>query len=271
MQNKQCSSCKIIKLESEFHKSKVFKDGLKTECKTCRSNYAKLSRIKAGGKNRICRNDDINGNKTCTKCLIIKPEIEFKNNSWCTSCKKDYYRRNTSAKEKVIPIVMTDSKQCLDCMIIKDLSEYSPSKRGRLGKSSYCKKCSSKRVIEKTSAEHRRAKTAKYRKNNHEYWKSLHRIHQFNRKSLVKVSSDGTVTKDFIEYLLGGNTCCYCNLYIENENKTIEHVLPLKRGGKHTVSNLKLCCKSCNFSKGAKTEEEYYEYLKFKDTKNEQD
>ena len=36
---KQCSKCKEWKLETEFHKSKIYKDGLITHCKKCKSEY----------------------------------------------------------------------------------------------------------------------------------------------------------------------------------------------------------------------------------------
>lgn len=52
--------------------------------------------------------------------------------------------------------------------------------------------------------------------------------------------------------------CRYC----ETKYKlTLEHVLPLKRGGTHTSDNLDLACGTCNSSKKSKTEEEYKQYL----------
>jgi 5-methylcytosine-specific restriction endonuclease McrA len=47
--------------------------------------------------------------------------------------------------------------------------------------------------------------------------------------------------------------CIYCG----NEAKTIDHLIPLSRGGSNGVENLAPACLSCNSSKGAKTYEEY--------------
>lgn len=43
--------------------------------------------------------------------------------------------------------------------------------------------------------------------------------------------------------------CAYCG---SSENVQLEHVIPLKRGGKHSLDNLVLACKPCNISKNAK-------------------
>lgn len=49
--------------------------------------------------------------------------------------------------------------------------------------------------------------------------------------------------------------CIYC---ADTESKlTIEHVIPLSRGGKHHVTNVAWACQPCNSRKNAKTWSEY--------------
>ncbi len=43
-QTKVCSKCKVAKARADFHKSKVFADGLKTECKDCRHKQYRAAR-----------------------------------------------------------------------------------------------------------------------------------------------------------------------------------------------------------------------------------
>ncbi|KAG8389227.1 hypothetical protein BUALT_Bualt02G0206900 [Buddleja alternifolia] len=50
-------------------------------------------------------------------------------------------------------------------------------------------------------------------------------------------------------------TCQYCSA---TENLTIDHVLPIARGGKWTWENLVAACAKCNSKKGQKTLEEAY-------------
>ncbi|CAK9155747.1 unnamed protein product [Ilex paraguariensis] len=48
-------------------------------------------------------------------------------------------------------------------------------------------------------------------------------------------------------------TCQYCS---SGENLTIDHVLPIARGGEWTWENLVTACEKCNSRKGQKTVEE---------------
>ena len=49
------------------------------------------------------------------------------------------------------------------------------------------------------------------------------------------------------------NLCVYCG----DEGKTLDHVIPLFRGGSDTEDNLVVACKSCNSSKGTKLLDEW--------------
>lgn len=56
-----------------------------------------------------------------------------------------------------------------------------------------------------------------------------------------------------------GNKCYYCG---STGKITLEHLLPVSRGGTNELSNLRPACPSCNYSKHNKTPEEYYLWLK---------
>jgi len=58
--------------------------------------------------------------------------------------------------------------------------------------------------------------------------------------------------------------CYYCNKILLDNEITIDHLIPLSRGGKTTLDNLRIACKKCNNEKGNMTEQEYYTYLKNK-------
>lgn len=47
-----------------------------------------------------------------------------------------------------------------------------------------------------------------------------------------------------------GSFCGYCGLRFKPENLTIDHIMPLSKGGKTTVENSNLSCKKCNVLKG---------------------
>lgn len=45
---------------------------------------------------------------------------------------------------------------------------------------------------------------------------------------------------------------CICGKHL-SEDWTIDHIVPISRGGTHWPDNIQLLCMSCNVSKGAKT------------------
>ena len=81
---------------------------------------------------------------------------------------------------------------------------------------------------------------------------SIKRHHNHLRRNRVREQADGTITPQVIEELLKIATHCgYCHNLL-TENVTIDHVIPLIHGGKHSVENIVLCCELCNLSKGTK-------------------
>ena len=49
------------------------------------------------------------------------------------------------------------------------------------------------------------------------------------------------------------NICYYCGLKFERKDLTMDHKVPIARGGKSTKSNVVLSCKKCNTLKGTRT------------------
>lgn len=57
-----------------------------------------------------------------------------------------------------------------------------------------------------------------------------------------------------------GNKCIICG----NKDITIDHIIPVSKGGTNDIDNLQPLCKSCNSSKGNKTMEDFLNYLERK-------
>lgn len=59
-----------------------------------------------------------------------------------------------------------------------------------------------------------------------------------------------------------GDLCRYCDCQVSFKDRkgpkggTYDHVLPLSLGGRETVDNLVVCCRTCNNRKGARTPEQ---------------
>lgn len=203
--------------------------------------------------------------KTCGECHKSEPEVEFTTSRKynCKNCvrkRNQKYSLKIGCKLKFIPIVTETHKQCSDCKNMVILCNFSKSKRGRLGLSSYCKPCFSKKQLKRGSKEDRRKQTQKYRDNNKEWWRSLHRINQFNRRNKIKLVSDSTVTQDFVKKIYSIETCYYCNEFTPKKFRTLEHKQPLNKEGLHSSNNIVMACLQCNCTKRDMTEEEFKNY-----------
>ncbi len=56
--------------------------------------------------------------------------------------------------------------------------------------------------------------------------------------------------------------CYYCGQAVAHRELTMDHLVPLTRGGRSTKDNLVPCCKDCNNQKKTLLPIEWEEYLK---------
>lgn len=59
--------------------------------------------------------------------------------------------------------------------------------------------------------------------------------------------------------------CYYCNEKVGINYRTVDHKIPISRGGLTVGKNLVMSCEKCNSEKGFLTEEEYREYKEIAD------
>jgi len=254
---KTCSTCKVLKNINDFHKTKYGSDGYKTECKDCRKKYARKKQLEKGCNVRIDRSLETNSLKFCTKCNMLQKKQEFKHSSWCLNCRKKYHQKKYNYSNRFIPVITETHKQCGECKEMVELNNFSPSTKGRLKLSSYCKPCASLYQLKYLSKEKRREKTQKYRDENREWWRSLHRINQFNRRKKIKLVFNGTVTKDFVKEIYSIENCYYCKDFTPEKFRTLEHKQPLSKNGLHSSNNIVMACLQCNCTKRDMTEQEF--------------
>ena len=55
--------------------------------------------------------------------------------------------------------------------------------------------------------------------------------------------------------------CYYCQAPLNAKTATMDHIVPISRGGKSTQGNLVPCCSECNINKRSLTPIEWTEYL----------
>lgn len=78
------------------------------------------------------------------------------------------------------------------------------------------------------------------------------------RRKATRLKAEGSHTIEDIHQLLEAQGCsCWCGVSFFVVNPTIDHKIPLSRGGSNWPTNLQMLCQPCNDSKGSKTMEEW--------------
>lgn len=123
------------------------------------------------------------------------------------------------------------------------------------------------KIYRKNNPEVNRRAVKKWRENNLEKarklvsdWSKKNRIKRnYNRAQRIyqkKANGYEKISKkqwdDICEIF--GNKCFYCK---KKKKLTMDHYIPLKKGGSHTFENLVPACSSCNCQKGASTPQEW--------------
>lgn len=212
--------------------------------------------------------DSVQETKTCTACDTAKPAGEFyknrshKNRSQCKGCcaaQTAEYRKRVSAERRELH------------------REYRRQNRERISERKRERYAESGRSLQKEyrerNAERIRARQREYRERNKEKIQERRRrewqekrdaVSQRNRdykrrdpvanrtrehrRRARKHANGGDFTPAEWAALCNhfGNVCLSCG----SGDITIDHVLPLSKGGRNDIANLQPLCKGCNVSKG---------------------
>jgi len=166
---------------------------------------------------------------------------------------------------------MNNLKTCKQCKIEKEISAFSfvdKTRRPNLLRLN-CNKCRNienlKRISLKRVVENKERKSHKiytdeekrlrvnefnrlWRINNPEKWKFANRMGRHRRRALGAICSTEWIAK--VSML--GNKCQSC-FKTEPEIKiTIDHIIPVSKGGTNSIDNLQPLCMKCNQKKHAK-------------------
>lgn len=101
-----------------------------------------------------------------------------------------------------------------------------------------------KKIARQTNPEKFRERNRIYAKNNQD---KLNEKSQRRRAYKANVKTYKISKKEIWHFY--NSQCFYC----QKPSSTIDHVIPLSRGGNHGIGNLVPCCGSCNFSKAGRT------------------
>lgn len=161
-------------------------------------------------------------------------------------------------------------KTCNKCLKEKSINLFYKDKSKLDGLTTICKNCKniSNLMWQKLHPDAVNKSKEKYRKNNPEKTRQAISNWQKNnpeavankshkRRAKIKNGSCHVDKKELQK--LYGSSCLYCG---STESITIDHIVPISRGGIHAIGNLAPACAFCNSSKGTKTLTEWRKFNK---------
>lgn len=224
--------------------------------------------------------------KVCKVCTQWKPLAQFKGNGRskdghdhkCRSCRG--YRQIEHTKRNGII-----GKVCKRCDAWKSLNDFPVDNQKSDGRHTYCAECNASKSREawkqdrKTWNERSRQDYYRHRK------KRLHQVKEYRQENLDQIraydrrrnkkryqenpgkrakyshdrrareaNADGSYTAEEWRELCEqyDHTCLCCGKQEPEISLTVDHVVPLSKGGTNNIDNLQPLCLTCNLSKATK-------------------
>lgn len=79
------------------------------------------------------------------------------------------------------------------------------------------------------------------------------------RDQVTRDACDGTLTPPVLVGLYArAKVCGYCGSKMRSNDKSLDHLVPISRGGVHGIENVEVVCLDCNITKNASTALEFF-------------
>lgn len=177
--------------------------------------------------------------KICKKCLVEKDLTEFRR-----QYKSGYEHVCMSCNANKVKHTNVDGilgKVCRKCTIWQSLDCYHKDKTKSDGLHSYCKICQkdkSKQFYIEDLTRQKELRKINYEENSTPYKKRA-------RERETKLSLEpGFSQKQWLELCAKYDNKCLCCKQVKK--LTIDHIIPLSKGGKHEIENVQPLCIECN-------------------------
>lgn len=225
---KKCKKCGIIKSLSEFYKCETCIDKHRPECKKCRNEYTK--------KHYLVHKQEIQ-----KKYQAYRKKWRQENSEKIRIYDKKYYQMH---REKILA---QNRKYYYEHPEYRQTKTYHQRNNER---------------AKKYYLENRKEARNKYK----EYIQSLkgkliRKKSEHKRRALKQSCQINNLTTNQIKNILNeAQKCAICNKkFNKNRKKTLDHIIPISKGGNNTLMNIQTVCSYCNSVKGTK---DYTEFTK---------
>jgi 5-methylcytosine-specific restriction endonuclease McrA len=202
----------------------------------------------------------MNQSKTCSKCRKLTPLENFRidrsakdgRQSACKPCQKNYYQANAEtikAKSKKYRADNIDKVREQQRVYHLNNAE----KKKATARKWYADNLQRARELRRRTydrdPERWINKTAEWKKANRSRANQSDLNSAHTRRARINSGKSFDISLGEMTKLRSQN-CVYCG---EKNSIELDHVIPLSRGGSHSIGNLVAACRTCNASKGSKT------------------
>ncbi len=240
---KKCGKCGrwLVASTVNFYKEERGKYGLRGECKDCRNAYRRKLRE---DNNKLHKKECPDGYKKCTKCGRV------------LLANSDNFGKNKGGKYGL-------QSQCKDCYNANNRDYYKENIKKERARSKKYNEAHREEIREqqrKYDAEHREEKRKRYK----EYYKTPQgQIVAFNgrikRRQKEEQQGDGVTKEQWLEMMKYFEfKCAYSGITLNTNNRSIDHIVPLAKGGAHEIWNCVPMDRGLNCGKRDKDLEEWY-------------
>lgn len=215
------------------------------------------------------------GEKKCPHCDIWKTANEFYSDkskkdglsSWCRSCCKSNSRKRYAENP--------EKSKCANAAYIHANRSKSLEHKRRYRERHAEKLKEKNRLWRIKNRRLLRERDQRWREENREHLREQNRIwveqnrarHQENQRRWRRNNPQASINYATRRRVAIGDTkigaqewrklmleyefrCFYCDEKLTVSNRSLDHIIPLTKGGQHHIDNLIPCCRSCNSSKG---------------------
>lgn len=223
----------------------------------------------------------------CNKCGQVKEPSEFYfrdkvPNNFCKPCKKEGIRNSPSAKRRREEARKNkisreaEKKRCERCGKDSLKTDWPRTPSGGLNKTCCRAKQMEKRkdminsgvcVCGLCNKEKSIDQFTMYRNGKPRSWcKDCHKAYMCQsgsrekRQKQIEETSDGTLDTKAVGELFGRHRDCpCCGKKMKRDEKHMDHITPISKGGSHSIYNVTILCSACN---GAKSNKDFIAWFK---------
>jgi 5-methylcytosine-specific restriction endonuclease McrA len=244
---KPCTKCGIVKPLTEFHAGRKSRPGThRSRCKECerqvRAEYRARNReeLRRKGREYAANNRDKMRERSRAWYYANKERVLEQSRAW---------HKNNPDKASAKAAAFRARNAEVNRRKARERYWADPQKAQAIS-----------RKHRNAHKERIRARERELR--NNDAFRFKDRIKAAKRRALKRRNGVFVLSQRDLRRLMEASNCYLCGTALDGANKQVDHIIPLSRGGRHSVGNLAAACDRCNLSKQSRTPSEFRIYLR---------